>query len=194
MAIATYADLKTAVASWLHRSDLTTQIADFVALCEANIRRDLRCRAMEQSATGTLLATTLAIPTGFLEVRRVMLANIVQDYVEPGLWNEMREETNDRYTVLGTNFVFQSSTAAYQIDYYKQFDSLSASGDTNWLLTNHPDVYLFGTLAEAAMYTDDPERMAKWRSRYMDSIDRVRNLERNSIGPLTVRPYTRNTP
>ena len=185
MAISTNAELKTAVANYLHRTDLTTVIPDFVVLCEANIRRDLRVRAMEQTATGTLVARTLAIPAGFLEVRRVVLGTREQEYVTPTEFYEVKNAVSGHYTVLGTNFEFQSSSADYSIDYYKEFDALSASGDTNWLLTNHPDVYLFGTLAEAALYTqDDP---AMWMSKYRFAVDRVRTLERNSLGPLVVR-------
>lgn len=192
MAISTYSELKTAVADWLHRSDLTSQVSTFVSLCEAKIARDLRCRAMEESATGTLSATTLAIPSGFLEVRRVILNDIVQEYVLPSVWYQMREETGQRYTILGTDFVFQSSSYTYQIDYYKAFTAFSSNSDTNWLLTNNPDVYLFGTLAEAATFIGKDPSM--FQARYQDALQRVRNTERNAIGPLTVRVDTRNTP
>lgn len=192
MAIGTYSELKTAVANYLHRSDLTTVIPDFIALCEANIRRDLRVRAMEQTATGTLSANTLAIPTGFLEVRRILLNSIEQDYCTPMYFQRVSDDTTAQYTIVGTNFVFQSSTASYSIDYYKQFDVFSGASDTNWLLTNHPDVYLFGSLAESALYTqDDP---AMWMSKYRFAIDRVRTTERNAFGPLVVRVDSRNTP
>ena len=36
MALANYSDLKTSIANWLNRSDLTTEIAeDFIVLAEA---------------------------------------------------------------------------------------------------------------------------------------------------------------
>ena len=192
MAIGTYAQLKTAVAGWLHRSDLTTLIPDFVSLCEADIRRDLRVREMEQSATGALSGSTLAIPTGFLEMRRVMLADRVQTYLTPAEFNSVRTSSTDSYTILGTNFVFQAASGSYQIDYYKAFDSFSADGDTNWLLTNHPDAYLFGSLAWACTYTqDDP---LPHRAAYQAAITRIRQVQRNSIGPLVVRVDSYNTP
>lgn len=192
MAIGTYAQLKTAVAGWLHRSDLTTLIPDFVSLCEADIRRDLRVREMEQSATGSLSGSTLAIPTGFLEMRRVMLADRVQTYLTPAEFNSVRTSSTDSYTILGTNFVFQAASGSYQIDYYKAFDAFSADGDTNWLLTNHPDAYLFGSLAWACTYTqDDP---LPHRAAYQAAITRIRQVQRNSIGPLVVRVDSYNTP
>lgn len=192
MAIGTYAELKTAVANYLHRSDLTTVIPDFVRLCEANVRRDLRVRAMEATATGTLVANELATPTGFLEARRVVLGTTKQEYATPTDFYDVRSQVTGHYTIVGTNFVFQPGSADYSIDYFKAFTAFSGDSDTNWLLTNHPDVYLFGSLAEAALYTqDDP---AMWMSKYRFAVDRVRTEERNAFGPLVIRPDSRNTP
>ena len=42
MAITTFSELKTAVANWLDRSDLTDRIPEFIALAEARHRRDFK--------------------------------------------------------------------------------------------------------------------------------------------------------
>lgn len=47
MAISTYAELKTAVANWLHDSNLTTRIPEFIALAEDRINQRVRVKAME---------------------------------------------------------------------------------------------------------------------------------------------------
>jgi hypothetical protein len=45
------------------------------------------------------------------------------------------------------------ATYAVQMGYYRKFPALaSAAGVTNWLMTSKPDVYLYGTLLEAAIY------------------------------------------
>ena len=45
------------------------------------------------------------------------------------------------------------ATYAVQMSYYRKFPALvSASGGTNWLMANKPDVYLYGSLLEAAIY------------------------------------------
>ena len=104
----------------------------------------------------------------------------------------MKDDTTAQYTILGTNFLFQSSSSTYSIDYWKQFDAFSGATDTNWLLTNHPDIYLFGSLAEAVLYTlEDP---SIWIGKYRLAVDRIRTTERNAFGPLVVRPDSRNTP
>ena len=56
MAITTYSELKTAVANSLARTDLTTQIPDFISLAEARLSRELETRSQEKRAQATLTA------------------------------------------------------------------------------------------------------------------------------------------
>lgn len=50
MAISQYSELKTAVANWLGRSDLTSRIPEFIGLAEDRVYQRLRLRAMETQA------------------------------------------------------------------------------------------------------------------------------------------------
>ena len=70
MALSTYAELKTGIANWLNRTDLTDEIADdFIKLTEADFNAKLRIRQMEQIDTVTINAETVTVPTGFISVR-----------------------------------------------------------------------------------------------------------------------------
>ena len=60
MAFTSYSDLKTTVASYLGRSDLTSVIPDFIGFAELRIARDLRTRQMLQSATANTVSTIVA--------------------------------------------------------------------------------------------------------------------------------------
>ena len=75
MALDTYANLKTSIANYLNRDDLTTYLPDFISLAEARHGRDLRLRIMEN--VGTASATGgqnyIDLPTNFLEFRYVAL-------------------------------------------------------------------------------------------------------------------------
>ncbi len=51
MAITTYSELKTSIADYLNRADLTSIIPTFIALAEAQINRDVRHWSMENRAT-----------------------------------------------------------------------------------------------------------------------------------------------
>ena len=44
MAFTTYTELKSVVADYLARTDLTAQIPDFITLAEVRLKRDLRIR------------------------------------------------------------------------------------------------------------------------------------------------------
>ena len=55
MAISTYAELKTAIANFLARDDLTNEIDDFIDLAESRISRELETRLQD---TRTTLTTT----------------------------------------------------------------------------------------------------------------------------------------
>lgn len=179
-----YAVLKSDIADFLAREDdpeLKVMIPTFIRLCEAKIRRDVRVRAMETSTDLTIDSRTEAVPTGFLETRRLVLdvtGSRALDYLTPERLyaSNIFEEQGapSVYTIEGDNFVFApepSSSFTGKLLYFKAFDALSAEIDTNWLLTNAYDVYLYGALVSASEYVkEDPSR---WENRYMQAVDRV---------------------
>src|SRR4051794_31417082 len=67
MALATYSDLQASIANWLHRSDLTLQIPDFISLAESRLNRLLILRSMETEASLTASPATryVTLPTDF---------------------------------------------------------------------------------------------------------------------------------
>lgn len=189
MSLTTYAGLKASVASWLKRSDLTTIIPDLVALAEARIARDLRLRRQIVSADITLTAGTQGVdlPADWLEFENVTLAanpprqltyvNIEHlDSKYPSTWTG----TPAVYTLEGNQILFgPTPDAAYtaNVFYYGKFAALSADSDTNWLLTNHPSVYLFACLAEAAPYLMDDERSVLWEGKYAKDMNELQTAD-----------------
>ena len=73
MALATYTDLQASVASWLHRTDLTTVIVDLIALAESRIARDLRLRKQITAVDLVTVAATqaVALPADYLEMENI---------------------------------------------------------------------------------------------------------------------------
>ena len=70
MALSTYTELKSSIANFLNRSDLTTEIQDdFIKLVEADMNAKLRIRQMEQNDDVTINAELVTVPTGFIAVR-----------------------------------------------------------------------------------------------------------------------------
>ena len=95
MALSTYSELKSAIANWLNRTDLTDEIADdFIKLTEADFNAKLRIRAMEQIDTITIDSETETVPTGFIAVRSFyILSNSTKyplEYITPANMFETR--------------------------------------------------------------------------------------------------------
>ena len=73
MSISTYAELKTAVANWLHRDDLTSIIPDLIMIGEKRIYRDVRCHDMESSLSSAIASGVLSVPTDFVGFKAVYI-------------------------------------------------------------------------------------------------------------------------
>jgi len=195
MALANYGDLKSAVASYLNRSDLTSYIPDFIRLAERRISYGsdqpfpslpVRVPAMQATATGTT-SGSIAYPTGFLEVIRLACSdgNYSWDleYATNATYTSYANKS-DRpavYSFLG-NAIKTAGTgsASYTLDHYAALTALSADGDTNWLITNAPDVYLFGALLESAPFIQDLQMVQGWHGMYRSIVG---SLNRNSMKP-----------
>ncbi|MEY4429857.1 MAG: hypothetical protein RLZZ182_2546 [Pseudomonadota bacterium] len=190
MALTTYAGLKSSVASWLHRDDLTSIIPDFIALAEARIARDLRIR---KQVTNTTLATVggtqyVTLPTDFLEMENIGLSDTsppaqlhvvtpeVMDELYPAGYSTAQPVV---YTIVGDKLLLgPTPDAVYTVtlDYYARFAALSGASDTNWLLTYHPGIYLFGSLAEAMPWVDNKETISLYEQKYMAEVEKL-NLQ-----------------
>jgi hypothetical protein len=192
VAITTFVELKTAVDSFLHRTDLQNYYTTFIDLTEADIRSDIKTRAQETQATGTVSSGAIAHPSGLISVNRLVVDDYVLNYVTQAQFAERERLDSDDtvYTSIGTNFYVLTGTD-YVLDYVAKFTGLSADSDTNWLLTNYPDVYLYGMLKHAAIWMQDDQATVKFAEMYKGSVSRVLLKERQATftgGSLAIRP------
>lgn len=165
MALANYTDLKAAVASWIVRSDLTSQIPDFIRLYESDANRRIRIRQNMTTTQLTLAqgASSVNLPSDFLEEIELNYDDTAETLTRAPFDEIDRLQTADSgagrpflYAITGSTIVFETEAdTAYTLNlrYYEKWDI--ETDTTNWLLTNAPDAYLFGSLAEAAMYVHD---------------------------------------
>lgn len=176
MAISTYSELQTAVANWLNRADLTSRIPEFIALAQARFNRDLRVPQMlVRSDLMTIDSRYEDVPTGWLETKRMSLLTTPQvqlEYLTPEVMDYQREcyyvsDTPRYFSVVanttGTQafeFLPSPSEAVTASHLYYQAIDLTT---TNWLLTSHPDICLFGALCEAEPYVMNDERLPMWQ-------------------------------
>ena len=191
MSIATYGELKTAVATWLNRSDLSSVIPDFIALAETDIRQDVRVQAMEQLTAGTLTGETLAHPTRFLEARRLIVKDELYQYVTPTRYTELDRTEAAIFTSIGQSFYILDGAQddTYSLLFYQAFAAFSVDADTNWLLTNAPDIYLSAACRHGASYLKDTADEQRFAARYAGAVARL-NAQQNRSSwttQLTVR-------
>ena len=178
MAITTYSDLQTTVASYLARSDLTVQIPDFIRLAEIRLRRDLRIRQMMSAATTTTVGgdATVALPSDFLEVRDLVVqTNPVRpvNYISPSVFSRNARVTESGvpldYTILATEFKFApvpDTNYTIEIVYYAAPPFLTSSNSSNVFLANCPDLLLYAALGEAEPYLMNDARIQVWAAMY----------------------------
>lgn len=190
MALSNYSDLLSAVASWLNRSDLTERIPDFITLAESRLNRELRLRVMEEEDTTLTVASgdrTVALPTGFLEPIGLWVSEASDrrqlTYLSPVQMDVLTSSGKVFYwTITGGNIAFErpaSPALSLVVRYLKSF-ALTEAAPTNWLMTNHPDAYLFSVLVEAAPYLRDDNLLGIWSARLQQSLDEINAKEARS--------------
>ena len=72
--------------------------------------------------------------------------------------------------------------------------ALSDSAETNWLLTHHPDIYLYGALLHSAPFLQEDARAQTWAALYKSAVERVNDASSKSTASgsglrLNIRAY-----
>lgn len=178
----------------MHRSDLTSVIPDFVALAEDRLNRRLRTRFQESALTSTAIDASylVAIPSNTLAVKSLWRVAGGLNYplqaktLEDVMYRQQGLEATC-YAWEGSTWRFDGTGTVAGV-LYRTIPPL-ASNSTNWLLTAHPALYLYASLAEAANYTRDAEAETKWRTAAEGLIAELNRTAQNDSfsGPLTVR-------
>ena len=75
MALNTYSALRTSIADWLNRDDLTAVIPDFIALAEAQIERRIPIQKLVKRATATVDTAFFAVPSDFISAKSLILTS-----------------------------------------------------------------------------------------------------------------------
>ena len=205
MAITNYSELKSAIADWLDRTDLTDQIPDFITLAEARHKRDFKIRRMETRVTADTIADTeyYTLPDQYVAMRNIQLNTNPKtslEYLTPEQMDRIYAGSNKgkpkAYTIIGNDIQLRplpDSTYEIEMLYYKYFTPLSDSAPTNDMLTYHPDAYLYASLVEAEPYLQNDKRIQTWASFYdrakKDIIDSNERDRHSGVAPTTRIDY-----
>jgi hypothetical protein len=202
MAFTTYATLQTSIADYLARDDLSQYIPDFITLFECSAARKLKVRLQESTTTLTPAAGVATLPTDYLGYRRVTWTgspNQNLEYVAPSLWATEWIPNSDGTAISGIPQIFTiegttlrikpSDTSALTFDYFQKTAALS--GTLNWLYTNYPDAYLFGSLCEANAFNKGQafEAASLWKQRRDEVFQEISMVDFNERGGMAVRVF-----
>ncbi len=192
MSFSTYSELKTTIASYLARSDLTAMIPTFIQLAELRLRRELRTRQMLVVATASTTGgdSTVGLPTDFLAMRDIHVNTnpiTTLSYAAPNaFYNSYRATESGKpteYTVLATELQLSpipDSTYTLQMLYYAQPYFMSDSNPSNVFLVNFPDALLYAALGEAEPYLMNDARLQTWASLYDRAISSITISDQSS--------------
>jgi len=192
MSIASYSELQTAVASYLARTDLTSQITDFIRFAELRLRRELRIRQMLKSVTTTTTSgdSTVELPSDFLEIRDfVVSTNPLQPltYSSPSAFSRNARTTESGkpldYTILANEFQLApipDSAYTVKLLYYAAPTFLSDSNTSNAFMANAPDALLYASLIEAEPFLMNDARINTWGTMYDRAISTLTKSDESS--------------
>lgn len=214
--IVDYGSLQTAISEWLWRTGDTALAARadaFIDLFERKFRRKQRTIDMQEVFTTVLANPYVDVPPGYLEMIRLQvtgltngLPNQVLQYVTPSVAAGMDAAqypqgsggTAKYYTVLANRIFlapqrFAPIGATLEVSSYGFQPLFSAVDGINWLIFKHPDIYLYGSLMQAAAYIDDKAMVGEWKAALdeaMDELLKADNKAKVGASPLVVRPST----
>lgn len=184
MAISTYAELKTAVADFLNRDDLTSAIPTFISLAEAGLNRDLRHWRQQRRVSSVADERYEQLPSDFIRAESITISTSrgekALEFASTAEISRRKIANNDQ---AGEPVVFTYSAGQIEfvpapddsypltMVYYAALPTLSDTETSNWMLTLYPDIYLYGSLVHSAPYLADDARIQVWAALYQSAID-----------------------
>ena len=204
MALNNYANLKQAIERFSHRTDISDVIDDFIDLTETRIDHDLQLRTNELRATNTLSTSSrfLALPSSFLEMRRFTLVNgslnFELSYQAPEQMAVKNQSGRPNYYTVTSQLEFDKtpdSEYTVEMSYFARLTPLDDTNTTNDVLTNHPNLYLYGAMSELFKWAQDEETAMMYDAYFAREIEKANKQEkRGRYGPAPAMKYEGPTP
>jgi len=202
MALSNFKELKQSVVDWSHRNDLNKLIDDFILMTEKDMfktnanHESLDVRAIESTSSTAVSTKTFALPVGYLSMRSIEIqtsdSKTEIKYKVPDALRSRTGTGKPRFFTITSNIEFDitpDQSYTVEIKYFKRPDPLSIANPTNIVLTDNPDIYLFGVLAFLFAHAVDEVQKSAYYGMYSQAIDGANNQDKDGrYGPA---PYAR---
>lgn len=195
-----YADLKTAIISDTHRSDIANaDIERFIRQCEGMIRRDLKGYILRTTITDSDKTATDGIynlPLHLLEIRDIKLQGRQGEditRVAPGQIRRL-DTTADvvQYCQHGGRTIefrgHPGATDVFDLTYFGMPDPLTDAEDKNDLLLYHETLYMAGSKFFLYLHTQDRELASDELQIFNGVIDTLNESMARRIGGAMIAP------
>lgn len=214
--MATFLSMKTEVADWLGRDDLTTFIPKLINDAKRALQREINFRVCEDSPLPTLPAlpfSSIAIPADTKEVSALWIEKtstgaLVRklDFKEKQTFDGKRlSEVDDAgvsqaagnlplvFTLWAGNIAlypdFNTADRRLRVDRYKFLPDFVADGDTDFFSVEAKDLTLFATLLGFSPFLREDKRVEMWTVFYSNALRSVLGYDeqaRYAAGTLQV--------
>lgn len=188
--ITNYSTLQSAIADYLNRADLTSQIQTFIQFVEADLNTRLRCREMIVRANATSDQEYVQLPADWVEAINLQIVDGASPlrYVtldEGDIINKAQVLTQvSVYSLMNGAIELipaPSDNIEIEMVYYGKIPALTDVNTTNWLLTKAPDVYLYGALVHAAPFLMDDQRIPVFGNIYLKRVEELNQESQKSL-------------
>jgi hypothetical protein len=152
--------------------------------------------AYVSGGTLTALSGIVSLPSDYLSWRRCTWTGQTRrelSFVEPmyfqAAYPSQPSDIPSIFTIEGSTLkVMPLDGTPLEFDYFQAIPAL-VTGSTNWLMTVHPDLYLFGSMCEAEAFGVNDERMPMWKARRDEIFDEIIRLNNQTRAPSYVRVF-----
>lgn len=182
MALDTFDNLVKEIVDWSHRSDLSTKIDDFIRLTEVSMYSNdvepLKVRSMATVSTALTEGQYIALPDDFETARSIRLVTgdnggELKYQAPEQMFKKVATGRPSFFTIIGNEIQLDRTPDdeyTIEIQYFRKATPLSVDNQTNEILANHPNIYLFGALAALHSYTLDAEQQNKYTQMFAGAI------------------------
>lgn len=165
-----YDSLQADIAAYVQRNNLSDQIPLFIKMAETKLRRVMTKFPQQFAEPYTIVpavgTTLVAYPSDFGMISKVEYGNRTLRYIPPESTSKNRSQFISSEYTLRPDGVYLQMVANGQtpltIYYYSLMPSLSDLNESNWVLEDYPDIYLYASLVEAFMYIGDDASVQKY--------------------------------
>lgn len=198
--IGDYQDLQDLVSAYLDRDDLAPQLRNFIAIAEAELNRRLRVVNMETKAIWVIGADEYTLPDDFRRMRKIHIEGNpdfalteISPTAAPRIYSGLETGMPQAYWLEGRVMTLAPTpekSYTFRVTYWRRIPPLTNVQPVNWLLTEHPDIYVWATLREAAAYIRDPEAQNYADSRFNLAIEQLKTESANDSWSGPISPFT----